>query len=131
MAGFLPASVGCVGKKFIDSVIAADFEIALQWLGLESVLVVALVAMQRWRVVVQSLLRAQLGHRVNVMILDKALTLSVSQFEDADFFHKLTRARRRLHQGHFHPFTSMGQDGAYTLNPFTPGECKLITTWTD
>jgi ATP-binding cassette subfamily B protein len=39
-------------------------------------------------------LRAQLGHRVNVLILDKAQQLSMAQFEDADFYDKLTRARR-------------------------------------
>jgi ABC-type multidrug transport system fused ATPase/permease subunit len=94
VAGLLPASVAWIGKKLIDSVVAADSEIALQWLGLEAVLVVAVVGMQRGLVVVQSLLRAQLGHRVNVMILDKALTLSLSQFEDAEFYDKLTRARR-------------------------------------
>jgi ATP-binding cassette subfamily B protein len=42
----------------------------------------------------QSLLRAQLGQRVNVMILEKALTLDLVQFEDAEFYDKLTRARR-------------------------------------
>jgi ATP-binding cassette subfamily B protein len=44
--------------------------------------------------VIQSLLRAQLGHRVNVMILEKALTLDLAHFEDAEFYDKLTRARR-------------------------------------
>jgi ATP-binding cassette subfamily B protein len=43
---------------------------------------------------VQSLLRAQLGQRVNVMILEKALTLDLTQFEDSEFYDKLTRARR-------------------------------------
>jgi ATP-binding cassette subfamily B protein len=40
------------------------------------------------------LLRAQLGQRVNVMILEKALTLDLQQFEDSEFYDKLTRARR-------------------------------------
>jgi ATP-binding cassette subfamily B protein len=44
--------------------------------------------------VAQSLLRAQLGQRVNVMILEKALTLDLTQFEDSEFYDKLTRARR-------------------------------------
>jgi ATP-binding cassette, subfamily B, bacterial len=94
VAGLLPASIAWIGKKLIDSVVDGNSDVALQWLALEAVLVVALVGMQRGLVVVQSLLRAQLGHRVNVMILDKALTLSLSQFEDADFYDKLTRARR-------------------------------------
>ena len=42
----------------------------------------------------QSLLRAQLGQRVNVMILEKALTLELRHFEDSEFYDKLTRARR-------------------------------------
>src|SRR5581483_924166 len=40
------------------------------------------------------LLRAQLGQRVNVMILEKALTLELQHFEDSEFYDKLTRARR-------------------------------------
>ncbi|MCK7492539.1 MAG: hypothetical protein MZW92_13840 [Comamonadaceae bacterium] len=42
----------------------------------------------------QSLLRAQLGQRVNEMILEKALTLELRHFEDSEFYDKLTRARR-------------------------------------
>ncbi len=42
----------------------------------------------------QWLLRAQLGQRVNVMILEKAFTLDLRHFEDSEFYDKLTRARR-------------------------------------
>ena len=54
---------------------------------------------RHWRrrsaaLVCQSLLRAQLGQRVNVMILEKALTLELRHFEDSEFYDKLTRARR-------------------------------------
>jgi ATP-binding cassette subfamily B protein len=49
---------------------------------------------QRGLSLAQSLLRAQLGQRVNVMILEKALTLDLTQFEDSEFYDKLTRARR-------------------------------------
>jgi ATP-binding cassette subfamily B protein len=35
-----------------------------------------------------------LGHRVNMMILEKAQTLSLSQFEDSELYDKLVRARR-------------------------------------
>ncbi|MEE8496441.1 MAG: ABC transporter ATP-binding protein, partial [Xanthomonadales bacterium] len=34
------------------------------------------------------------GQRVNVIILEKALALELAQFEDAEFYDKLTRARR-------------------------------------
>jgi ATP-binding cassette, subfamily B, bacterial len=57
-------------------------------------LVAAIAAAQRGLSLCQSLLRAQLGQRVNVMILDKALTLDLAQFEDSEFYDKLTRARR-------------------------------------
>ena len=55
---------------------------------------VELAAAQRGLSLCQALLRAQLGQRVNVMILEKALTLELEQFEDSEFYDKLTRARR-------------------------------------
>jgi ATP-binding cassette, subfamily B, bacterial len=58
------------------------------------VLVAAVAAAQRGISLCQSLLRAQLGQRVNVMILEKALTLELQHFEDSEFYDKLTRARR-------------------------------------
>jgi ATP-binding cassette subfamily B protein len=45
-----------------------------------------------------TLLREQLGFRVNTMILDKALTLDLEHFEDSEFYDRLTRARREASQ---------------------------------
>jgi ATP-binding cassette subfamily B protein len=56
--------------------------------------VIAVAASQRGISVSQSLLRALLGQRVNVMILEKALTLQLAHFEDSEFYDKLTQARR-------------------------------------
>ena len=75
---------------FVHPAIGDDLELV----ALEAVLVALLAAAQRGIGLCQSLLRAQLGQRVNVMILEKALTLSLAQFEDAEFYDKLTRARR-------------------------------------
>ena len=61
---------------------------------LEGVLIAAIAAAQRGLSLCQSLLRAQLGQRVNVMILEKALTLELRHFEDSEFYDQLTRARR-------------------------------------
>jgi ATP-binding cassette, subfamily B, bacterial len=107
IAGLLPAVIAYVGKLIVDQVIASSayyqqwqqFESAdstwLLWLLLiEAVLVIGLVGVQRGISAVQSLLRALLGHRVNVMILEKAQTLSLAQFEDSEFYDKLVRARR-------------------------------------
>ena len=94
VAGTLPAAVAWVGAHIVDAVVARDGVRVLEWVLLEGVLVALLAGAQRGLSFCQSLLRAQLGQRVNVMILEKALTLSLAQFEDAEFYDKLTRARR-------------------------------------
>src|SRR5678815_3033748 len=52
--------------------------------------------MQRTQGIFRSLLRQQLGQRINVQILEKALTLELAQFEDSELYDSLTRARVRL-----------------------------------
>jgi ATP-binding cassette, subfamily B, bacterial len=101
IAGMLPAGIAFVGARIVDAVVTAiqaaphgDTRIVIEWVVLEGALVAALAAAQRGMSLSQSLLRAQLGQRVNVMILEKALTLDLAQFEDAEFYDKLTRARR-------------------------------------
>ncbi len=99
VAGLLPAAIAWVGQLIVDAVVAAingegDAQEAITYVIWEGGLFLAVTAAQRGISLCQSLLRAQLGHRVNVLILDKALTLSVAQFEDASFYDKLTRARR-------------------------------------
>ncbi len=99
LAGVLPASVAYVGSLIVDAVVAAmrstvpaAHVVAL--VVLEGALVASIAAAQRGLSLCQSLLRAQLGQRVNVMILEKALTLELQHFEDSEFYDKLTRARR-------------------------------------
>lgn len=100
IAGALPAAVAWVGAHIVDSVVSAirnggsDTGTVIRWVVVEGLLVAAIAAAQRGLSFCQSLLRAQLGQRVNVMILDKALTLDLAQFEDSEFYDKLTRARR-------------------------------------
>ncbi|MEX1367032.1 MAG: ABC transporter ATP-binding protein [Nannocystaceae bacterium] len=103
-AGVLPAGIAYVGQLIVDSVVAAMAQReatgtvvtdeVLRWVAAEAALVVLIAAIQRGLSACQSLLRAQLGHRVNTMILDKALTLQLRHFEDSEFYDKLTRARR-------------------------------------
>jgi len=98
VGGLLPAGMAWVGKHIVDAVVAGagtgDAGPALRWVAVEAGLVVGLGATQRGISVCQSLLRALLGQRVNVMILEKSLTLDLAQFEDSEFYDKLTRARR-------------------------------------
>jgi ATP-binding cassette, subfamily B, bacterial len=104
LAGVLPAGVAYVGALIVDAVIraaelhhrtgAAALSQVFFLVGCEAVLIAATSLAQRGISLAQSLLRAQLGQRVNVMILEKALTLDIRQFEDSEFYDKLTRARR-------------------------------------
>ena len=104
VAGMLPAAVAYVGAQIVDAVVAAisahragiaeDLSPVLGYVALEGLLVAMLAAGQRGLSTCQSLLRAQLGQRVNEMILEKALTLDLRHFEDSEFYDKLTRARR-------------------------------------
>jgi ATP-binding cassette, subfamily B, bacterial len=104
IAGVLPAGIAYVGAQIVDAVIhAADlhhrtgtmyFTAVVRYVALEALLVAIIAMAQRGISLAQSLLRAQLGQRVNVMILEKALTLDLTQFEDSEFYDKLTRARR-------------------------------------
>ncbi|HWJ04630.1 MAG TPA: ABC transporter ATP-binding protein [Steroidobacteraceae bacterium] len=101
VAGVLPAAIAYVGAQIVDAVVAAiaagatdDLSHVLGYVALEGVLVAALAAAQRGLSTCQSLLRAQLGQRVNEMILEKALTLELRHFEDSEFYDRLTRARR-------------------------------------
>ena len=104
IAGVLPAGVAYIGAQIVDAVIhAADLHRrtgttlltdVLKYVCLEALLVALTSMAQRGLSLAQSLLRAQLGQRVNVMILEKALTLDLTQFEDSEFYDKLTRARR-------------------------------------
>ena len=104
LAGVLPAGMAWVGALIIDAVVAAaqtyrdsgvaEFRPVFLLVALEALIVVALAFAQRGISLCQALLRALLGQRVNVMILEKALTLELAQFEDSEFYDKLTRARR-------------------------------------
>lgn len=108
IAGVLPAVAAWIGQLIVDSVVEAmayhretgeALSLESAWPVLRYVLaeagVIAAIAMaQRGLSAQQSLLRALLGQKVNVMILEKAGTLSLTQFEDSEFYDKLTRARR-------------------------------------
>lgn len=67
---------------------------SLFYVGLEAIAIILLAGSQRGLTICQSLLRALMGQRVNVLILEKALTLDLRQFEDSEFYDKLTNARR-------------------------------------
>jgi ATP-binding cassette subfamily B protein len=103
-AGLLPAGVAYVGKLIIDAVVAAIavsqaggeplYTQVLVFVLVEGLLVAAIAAVQRGISFCQTLLRVLLSQRVNTIILEKALTLELAQFEDSEFYDKLNRARQ-------------------------------------
>ncbi len=101
VAGLLPGAIAYIGKLIIDGVVAAsqsqvlsDRWTALGYLSLEAIAVALLAGSKQGLTLCQSLLRALLGQKVNILILEKALTLDLAHFEDSEFYDKLTRARR-------------------------------------
>src|SRR6185503_14629088 len=91
IAGVLPAGVAYIGSLIVDAVVAAirtggvDTRRVVGFVVLEGILVASIAAAQRGLSLAQSLLRVQLGQRVNEMILEKALTLELRHFEDSEF----------------------------------------------
>jgi ATP-binding cassette subfamily B protein len=104
LAGLLPAGAAYVGKLIVDAVVAAlaaqtagvspDYAHVLLLVALEGALVAGLAGAQRGIDFAQSLLRVLLSQRVNILIVEKALTLELAQFEDSEFYDKLNRARQ-------------------------------------
>ena len=103
-AGVLPAAVAYVGKLIVDGVVSeivtvqdggsAEYSLVFAWVIVEGLLVAGLAGVQRAIGFCQALLRVLLSQRVNILILEKALTLDLAQFEDSEFYDKLNRARQ-------------------------------------
>ena len=103
-AGVLPAGIAYVGKLIVDAVVAEigvvqlggapGYGRVLLWVAVEGLLVAGMTGVQRGIGFCQALLRVLISQRVNVLILEKALTLELAQFEDSEFYDKLNRARQ-------------------------------------
>ncbi|MEW5847513.1 MAG: ABC transporter ATP-binding protein [Myxococcota bacterium] len=102
LAAVMPVALVYVGKLIIDAVVTAAGNPAdlaarntvVELVLLELGLVVAQVVLQRASGLVRQLVGEKLGVHINVLILEKALTLELSHFEDSEFYDRLTRARR-------------------------------------
>lgn len=104
VAGSLPALAAWLGQRIVDAVVSAMQVHAqtgsaplwpvLRYVLMEAGVLALLAGAQRGLSVQQSLLRVLLGQKVNLLILEKAQTLSLIQFEDSEFYDKLVRVRR-------------------------------------
>ncbi len=90
----LPVGIAWVGKRIVDAVTTHDRVATWHWVAIELAIIVVQAATQRALGLARQLLGARLGIDINVMILEKAARLELRQFEDADFYDKMTRARR-------------------------------------
>jgi ATP-binding cassette subfamily B protein len=104
IAGILPAAVAWISQLIVDGVVtaigqqqqtgSADTTFVILFVIAEAGVVALIAGAQRGISTCQALLRALMGQRINTLILEKALTLKLSHFEDSEFYDKLSRARR-------------------------------------
>ena len=104
LAGVLPAAIAYVGQLIVDAVVTAiqapseskeaATRLTIFYVLCEAGLVVFITGVQRVSTICQSILRVLLGNKINVMILEKSLTLELQHFEDSEYYDKLVRARR-------------------------------------
>ena len=104
VTGVLPAAIASVGGLFVDAVSSIFQQTGVSveqarsdvlfYVFVEVGLVILMTGAQRVNSVCQSIMRVLLGNKINVMILEKALTLELAHFEDAEYYDKLNRARR-------------------------------------
>ncbi|MFL5415403.1 MAG: ABC transporter ATP-binding protein [Myxococcales bacterium] len=97
----LPASMAWVGKLIVDAVVEAartgaaeERRLVVELVLIEFALMVVSTVLSRCQSLLRDLMRASLGNHVNVLILEKAATLDLRHFEDADTYDKMQNARR-------------------------------------
>ena len=101
VAALLPAPVAWVGKLIIDGVVeaartgsAGARDRVARLVLVELALLAATLVAGRLLGLLRELLRTHLGNRIHVQILEKALSLELRHFEDADVYDKMQNARR-------------------------------------
>jgi len=72
----------------------ADERLVVEYVLVEFGLMVVSTVLSRAQALLRDLMRASLGNHVNTLILEKAATLELRHFEDADFYDKMQNARR-------------------------------------
>lgn len=98
-AGALPVGVAYVGKLVVDGVLqavtsgaAADRTQVLIWVGVELVLIAALIGAYRGLAFCDALLRVRLAQRVTRLVMEKTLAIGLSELETPDVQDLITRA---------------------------------------
>jgi ATP-binding cassette subfamily B protein len=102
---FVPLAVLWVGKLIVDGVIAAvrlraaggavDWRYLGTLVGLELAIAVAGEGLARLSSLLESLLGDLFSNRISVRLMQHAATLDIAQYEDAETYDHLERARRQ------------------------------------
>ena len=90
----VPPAIAYTGKRIVDEVLKGSLEGTTRWVAVELGLVALQASLTRGLGLVRSVLGSRLGTDVNVAILERATALELRHFEDADFYDRLSRARR-------------------------------------
>lgn len=105
--GLVPPSLAWSKKLIIDQVVIAATSRQDPWntlLGMLPLLMVILFVLLvknsvlQGQSLVEKSLRSKLGLHINSLIMDKALTLDLSYFENAEYYDKLQNARQEADQ---------------------------------
>lgn len=98
----IPVTTLYIGKLIIDEVVRltqtsgeTDLSLLFTYIALELLLAIISDAINRTTVLLDSLLGDKFANESSVRLMQHAGTLDLAQFEDADFYDKLERARRQ------------------------------------
>ncbi|MFP4097120.1 MAG: ABC transporter ATP-binding protein [Cyclobacteriaceae bacterium] len=98
----IPVTMLYIGKLIIDEVVRLtqiggenDLQQLFIYIGLEFLLAIISDAINRTTVLLDSLLGDKFANESSVRLMQHAGQLDLAQFEDADFYDKLERARRQ------------------------------------
>ncbi|MEK6477085.1 ABC transporter ATP-binding protein [Catalinimonas sp. 4WD22] len=98
----IPVTTLYIGKLIIDEVVRltqtsgeTDLTLLFIYIGLELLLAIISDAINRATVLLDSLLGDKFANESSVRLMQHAGSLDLAQFEDADFYDKLERARRQ------------------------------------
>jgi ATP-binding cassette, subfamily B, bacterial len=126
-SALLPLAIAYTGKAIMDAVVARSAALTLRFALVELGLVALQALAQRALALTNGLIGGRLGLDINVMILEKALTLSLRHFEDPEFYDQLTRARR---EASFRPLSMVTATFSLFQNAVTlTGYILLLTRW--
>jgi ATP-binding cassette subfamily B protein len=93
-SALIPIAVAYAAKCIVDSAAGRLSAATLHWVIVELVLVAVLGVATRAVALTRSMVGARLTVNINRLILEKAVTLELRHFEDAEFYDQLTRARQ-------------------------------------